>query len=260
MATNTLPKVLSIGGFDPSGGAGLQIDILTLLQIGVHPLTAVTAITIQNSFTVKEVYPVSTQTLAEQLEIVIDDYQVEAVKIGMLADRKIVEIVAGFLEKSKFKYVVVDPVIKATSGTCLLRSDALSLFKERVVPLSTILTPNLLEASELVGFSVKSIEDMEKAAQIIYRLGAAWVLVKGGHLSGCECTDILYGGNILSRFPGSRAEPKDVRGTGCILASALAGYLAQGKPVIESVELARGFTLGKIKTAQKIGRGRPQAV
>lgn len=264
MATNTSDtkrrKVLVIGGFDPSGGAGLQIDLATLAQIGVFAYSAVSAITIQDSLSVKEVYPVSASILKEQIETVLNDSVVGAVKMGMLASAENVEVVADLLERNKFEAIVLDPVIKASRGADLFPLEDLPVLIKRLVPLVTVITPNLLEAEAISGHSISSVKKIKEAAKVIYRRGAAWVLIKGGHLSGDKCIDILYNGKQFFEFSQPKLKGSDVRGTGCMLASALAGYLIQGYTAVEATDLARKFVLKKIKHAKKLGKGRPQAV
>lgn len=281
MATNTSDtkrkKVLVIGGFDPSGGAGLQIDLATLAQIGpparsgragIFAYSAVSTITIQDSLSVKEVYPVSASILKEQIETVLNDSVVGAVKIGMLASAENIEVVADFLERNKFEAIVLDPVIKASRGVDLFPLEDLPVLIKRLVPLVTVITPNLLEAEAISGHSISSVREMKEAAKVIYRRGAAWVLVKGGHLSGPatnlagkdKIVDILYNGKQFFEFSQPKLKGSDVRGTGCMLASALAGYLIQGYTAVEATDLARKFVLEKIKHAKKLGKGRPQAV
>lgn len=267
-------RVLVIGGFDPSGGAGIQIDLATLSQIGpparsgragVFAYSAISAITIQDSLSVKKIYPVSAAALKEQIETVLEDsaQPISVVKIGMLASAENVKVVADLLKKNRFKAVVLDSVIKPTKGAALLPSDALPVLIERLVPLTTIITPNLFEAEAISG-----TKKIRKAAEIIHKLGAEWVLVKGGHAGGPandpadrdKIVDILYNGKQFFEFSQPRVQGRDVRGTGCILASALAAYLAQGCAVLEATDLARKFVIKKIKQAKKLGKGRPQAI
>lgn len=260
MATSTLPNVLVIGGFDPSGGAGLLVDVSTLSQIGIQPVAAVTAITAQNSLSVRKVYPVLPQILYDQIEVILADYFIEAVKIGMLGSEMNVEIIAEILARYQFKFIVVDPVFKATRGTHLLEPKALPVFIEKIVPCTTVITPNLFEAEELHGKPIATAREMEKAAETIYHLGATWVLIKGGHLPGSQSIDILYDGQTSQRFSEAKIKGTDVRGTGCIFASALTGYLVQGFSVPAAVEKSKVLTLNMIKRADKIGKGRPQIV
>lgn len=251
-------KVLVIGGFDPSGGAGLQIDLLTLTELGVFPFTVATAVTIQNSKNVSDVYALPSKIILEQIQTILQDGRVDAIKIGMLGTEKNVLTIADFLNKTNIKRVI-DPVFQASKDFPLLSPDAIPAFKEHLLPLATVLTPNLMEAQKLVGFAVRSKSRMKTAAQALHKLGPKWVLVKGGHLAHDKLTDILYNGKDFFEFPHERVRARDVRGTGCIFSSALTGFLASGHSVPEATQLAQEYTLKKIKTALKIGKGRPQA-
>ncbi len=285
-----MKKVLVIGGFDPSGGAGLQIDLLTLTELGVFPFTIATAVTIQNSKNVSDVYALPSKIILEQIQTILQDGRVDAIKIGMLGTEKNVLTIADFLNKTNIKRVI-DPVFEASKagpesldsardklrrgGFPLLSPDAIPAFKEHLLPLATVLTPNLMEAQKLVlspstslginsvegstKFRIRSVSDMKTAAQALHKLGPKWVLVKGGHLAHDKLTDILYNGKDFFEFPHERVRARDVRGTGCIFSSALAGFLASGHSVPEATQLAQEYTLKKIKTALKIGKGRPQA-
>lgn len=263
-------RVLVIGGFDPSGGAGVQIDLITLTQIGVFAYSAVSAITIQDSLSVKKVYPVSSIVLKEQVETVLEDsaHLISVIKIGMLASSENVEVVANLIERNQFRVVVLDPIIKPTKGAALLPSDALPVLIERLVPLATVITPNLFEAETISHCSISGVEEIRKVAKIIHGLGAKWVLIKGGHagrpatdLAGKDkIVDILYNGKQFFEFSQPKVQGRDVRGTGCMLASALAGYLAQDHAVLKAADLARKFAIEKIKHAKTLGKGRPQAI
>jgi hydroxymethylpyrimidine/phosphomethylpyrimidine kinase len=301
-----MKKVLVIGGFDPSGGAGLQIDLITLKELGVFPFTVTTAVTIQNSQNVTDVYALPSKIILEQVQAILQDSKIDAIKIGMLGTEKNVLAIADLLRKVKI-ISVIDPVFQASKagpesldlvypersrrtqdklrrgGFPLLSPDAIPAFKKHLLPLATILTPNLIEAQKLVlspsakfilsgveglrinavegstKFRIRSVSDMKTAAQTLHKLGPKWVLIKSGHLTGGRLTDILYNGKKFFEFTHERVKGKDVRGTGCILSSALAGFLALGHNLPEATELAQQHTFKKIKAASKIGKGRPQA-
>lgn len=261
-----MKRVLVIGGFDPSGGAGLQIDLITLKELGVFPFTVTTAVTIQNSQNVTDVYALPSKIILEQVQAILQDSKIDAIKIGMLGTEKNVLAIADLLRKLKI-ISVIDPVFQASKDFPLLSPDAIPAFKKHLLPLATVLTPNLIEAQKLVlsavegstKFRIRSVSDMKTAAQTLRKLGPKWVLMKGGHLTRGKLTNILYNGKKFFEFTQERVKGRDVRGTGCILSSALAGFLALGHNVPEATELAQEYTFKKIKAASKIGKGRPQA-
>lgn len=252
-----LKKVLAIGGSDCSGGAGIQADIFTLIELGVFPYSVITAVTSQNSQEVSSVTVVPAQEVTLQLKSIFSDSPTEAVKIGLLGGAENAKAIADFLKKSKAKNVVLDPVIKAGDGTLFLSEGAIFSMKTKLFPLAEVVTPNIPEAEKLVGFSLQSIDEVKEAAQVLKGFGPSRVLIKGGHLKTKESVDVLFDGRRHHLYSSKRTK-KDVRGTGCIFSSAIAAYLAQGKEVTAAVRLAKDYVAAKIKSAEQIGQGRYQ--
>ncbi len=224
------PIILTIAGSDPSGGAGIQADIKTISALGGYAASAITAITVQNTMGVTQSQPVSSELLKAQLEAVLSDLAVDAVKIGMLATAENVSVVAEMLQKYPVKHVVCDPVILSTSGHELLSAEGVELAKQKLFPLCTLITPNLPEANLLGG-------DGQSLAQRYHTS----CLVKGGHAEGELMTDILYHGGKEYRFTTPKIATKNLHGTGCTLSSAISTYLAMGHELPQSVELAKQY-------------------
>lgn len=251
-----VPRVLTIAGSDSGGGAGIQADLKTFAALGVYGMTALTAITAQNTVEVSAVQDVEPAVVRAQIRAVLDDIGVDAVKTGMLHTSKIIEVVSGELEQVKAP-IVVDPVMVAKSGAVLLKSRAVKTLRDRLIPLSVVVTPNASEAEKIAGIKVRSIEDAKKAAEKISALGAKAVVVKGGHLSTPgKAVDILYFDGEFKLFEGERFETEMTHGTGCSFASAIAAELAKGRRIPEAVERAKGFVAYAIRFGFKIGRGR----
>jgi len=250
-------KVLTIGGSDPSGGAGIQADIFSLLELGIFPFSVITSVTAQNSSGIMTIHNVSHQIVGDQIRAILTDVGPDAAKIGMVGTRENVKTIAEIFEDYGVENLVVDPIIEATDGTTLLGPSGFSLMKVRLFPLAKVVTPNIPEAQKLSGFSIKDVEDMRRAAQAIHLFGSEWILIKGGHLEGEKCMDILWNGTTYYEYTSEKVE-SDVRGTGCVFSSALAAHLAQGIEVPKAVELAEEYVLQKIKSAYLIGKGGPQ--
>jgi hydroxymethylpyrimidine/phosphomethylpyrimidine kinase len=247
---------LSIAGSDSGGGAGIQADLKTLSALGVFGMTAITAVTVQNTTGVLGYEPLSPRTVGDQIRAVATDIGVDAAKTGMLASVEIVEAVAEALAETRIPNLVVDPVFVSKHGHPLLADDAVGALRDRVLPLATLVTPNLPEASGLVGFAVDSRDLMRKAAEEISALGAAAVLVKGGHLEGSDrADDLLFDGHDHRWIEGERIETPNTHGTGCVLSSAIAAFLARGLPLEEAVGLAKRFVTEAIRHALPLGRG-----
>jgi hydroxymethylpyrimidine/phosphomethylpyrimidine kinase len=249
----TPPCVLAIAGSDSAGGAGIQADLKTMLALGVHGMTVVCAVTAQNSVGVQGYWELPAEAVAAQLGSVLGDIPVQAIKTGMLASAAIVETVSGVLSAVAAP-VVVDPVAVSKHGDSLLSPGALEAVKTRMLPLATVVTPNLLEAELLTGIEISDEGGMLKAAEVIASLGPQWVLVKGGHLPG-NPVDLLYDGRRVIRFPGHRIASRHTHGTGCTLASAIASFLAQGAEVPGAVDSARQYVAGAIAGGFPLGAG-----
>ncbi len=244
--------VLVVAGSDSSGGAGIQADLKALASLGVHGATALTAITAQNTQRVVATDPLSVETVRSQIQAVREDLEVAATKTGMLYSPDIVKVVTEELS-SLDAPLVVDPVLMATSGSSLHASGLPKALQEHLLPMATLVTPNLHEAETLTGIPVREIQDMKDAALALHALGPEAVLVKGGHLEGA-LVDILYDGTSFRSFPGHRY-PRELHGSGCAYASTIAGYLALGRGLSESVQAARKQVAAGFATAYGVGQG-----
>jgi hydroxymethylpyrimidine/phosphomethylpyrimidine kinase len=248
-------RVLTIAGSDSGGGAGIQADLKTFLAHGVHGMSAVTAVTVQNSVGVQGIYELEPRAVFEQIESVATDIGVDAVKTGMLASAPIIEAVAGACERFSLPNLVVDPVAASKHGDPLLRPDALSALRERLAPLATVLTPNLGEVKLLCGVEVRDRSDLLPAARAMHELGPRWVLVKGGHLPGGDAVDLLFDGNEAVELTAPRLATPHTHGTGCTLASAIAANLADGLEVVPAVQSAKRYLSGAIAGGFPLGKG-----
>jgi len=248
-----MKTVLIIAGSDPGAGAGLQQDLKVTTLMGAYGLTVVTALTVQNSQGVTAVHPVAPEVVAAQLDVVLSDFPVAAVKVGMLATPEIVHIVADRLKGLNVP-LVLDPVLAAGGGFPLLTADGIARLIEELFPLTCLLTPNAPEAARLAGLEVKTPEDLEEAARRLQAMGPRWVLAKGGHLPG-EPVDVLTDGNNVYSLPGVRLAAPNHHGGGCLLASAAAAGLAQGASMPEAVNRARDLTAQALKYGLPLGRG-----
>jgi hydroxymethylpyrimidine kinase/phosphomethylpyrimidine kinase len=248
-----MKTVLIIAGSDPGAGAGLQQDLKATTLLGAYGLTVVTALTVQNSRGVQAVHPVAPEVVAAQLDAVLSDFPVAAVKVGMLATPAIVRTVAEKL-KGLAAPLVLDPVLAAGGGFPLLTADGIAVLTEELFPLATLLTPNAPEAARLTGLAVQTAQDLEEAARRLQAMGPRWVLAKGGHLPG-EPVDVLTDGTNAYHLPGVRLDAPNHHGSGCLLASAAAAGLAQGLTVPEAVNRARSLTAQALKYGLTLGHG-----
>ncbi len=249
-----LKTALTIAGSDCSGGAGIQADLKTFSANGVFGMSVVTSVVAENTSKVISVENISVKTIADQIDAVFEDIEVNAVKIGMLNDAERMNIVADKLNQYQPQFVVTDPVMIAKGGHALMQSDALSVLKERIIPSAFLLTPNLPEAEAITGLVIKTADDMKQAAEQIYSLGAANVLIKGGHLDG-DALDILYDGREFHLYSCERINTKNTHGTGCTYSSAIAANLAKGVPVALAVANAKEYVTTAIRHSLAIGRG-----
>jgi hydroxymethylpyrimidine/phosphomethylpyrimidine kinase len=250
---NGMRYILTIAGSDSCGGAGIQADIKTIFSLGAHPLTAVTAITVQNSTGIVETYDIPAEIISLQIRTIVEDLFPGAVKIGMLHTGLIVREVAGAIKKHKLGRVVVDPVLQASSGGQLLEDPAVVLLKETLFPLAAAVTPNLYEAGRLIGSEVVNLDDMERAARQIKDLGPD-VVITGGHLEK-NCVDILYDGKEMHFFQGPKIETANTHGSGCVFSSSLATFLAMDYDIVEATRLAHNFTREAIVNSYLCGHG-----
>lgn len=250
------PRALSIAGSDSGGGAGIQADLKTFSALGVFGMTAVTAVTVQNTKGVWGYETLSPGLVGDQIRAVATDLGVDAAKTGMLASAAIVEAVADAVAETRIPNLVVDPVFVSKHGHALLEDDAVQALRERVLPLATIVTPNLPEAAGLAGFPVGTREDMERAATAILAMGPAAVLVKGGHLEGSDrADDLFFDGRQVAWVGGERIDTPHTHGTGCVLASAIAAHLARGESLPDAVRRAKTFVTEAIRHALPLGQG-----
>jgi len=249
------PVILSIAGSDPSGGAGIQADIQAILANGGVPAAAVAALTVQNSLGVLDTRPVEAAFVAAQAGAVLDDLPVKAVKTGMLGTASTVEAVAVLLEKHPGIPLVVDPVLRSSSGAALLSGEGLNRMVRRLFPLAALVMPNVMEAERLAGRTIRTLEDASAAGVAILEAGARAVLVKGGHLFGEPGTDVLIEGGRESRFPGRWIEQEHTHGTGCVYSAAVATGLGRGMPLEEAVGSAREYVQEAIRHGFRTGAG-----
>lgn len=249
-----MKRVLTIAGSDSGGGAGIQADLKTITSLGSYGMSAVTALTAQNTIGVQGVYEMPASFVAQQIDSVLSDIGADAIKTGMLANSEIIKVVARKIKQYRVRTVVVDPVMVAKSGDLLLRKEAQEELIESLFPLSTVVTPNLMEASVLTGLKIHSLDGMRKAAYRIHRMGAKNVVVKGGHLKG-PATDLLYDGREYYEVGGDRVESRNTHGTGCTFASALATFLANGDAVPEAVRKTKSFITQAIQAGLRLGKG-----
>lgn len=251
----TIPVALTIAGSDSGGGAGIQADLKTFHAFGVYGTSVLTAITAQNTQGVRAVHAIPGDIVRAQLEAVASDFPVQACKTGMLANRPLVELIASLLRENKLDNYVLDPVMVATSGDRLLNHDAEAAILENLLPLCTIVTPNLNEASILVGFPVQDEASMRDAAQALVERGAGAALIKGGHLGGVQIVDILYDGHSFGQFRKPKLATTSTHGTGCTLSAAIAAGLAHGRPLQEAVAVGLDFVQRAIAQAPGLGSG-----
>ncbi len=262
---------LTIAGVDPSGGAGTVADVKTFAALGVFPTAAIASITFQNTQGVFGAEHQSADSVRQQIMPILDDYEVSAVKTGMLPTREVIEEVAAIIGERNLKNIVVDPVVRSTSGFDLIDDSALRSLIEKLFPLADIITPNIPEAERISGVAIENESDIHDAASVMRELGARNVLIKGGHFGNAEvgmrnaesrgasgvgiAKDFLFLGSELKVFEGEYWETTATHGTGCTLSSAIAANLALGNDLTTSVEIAKRFVNEAIRTAPMIGRG-----
>lgn len=249
-------RALTIAGSDSGGGAGIQADLKTFQELDTYGMSVITALTAQNTQGVHGVYPQPVETVVAQLDAVVSDIGVDALKTGMLFSSEIIIAVAKKLEEYQLDNIVVDPVMIAKGGQSLLQDEAIEALRNHLVPLATVITPNIPEAEVLIGESgINSIADMEEAAKKLYELGAQHVVLKGGHLEGDDSTDILFDGKNMIRLPMKRFDTKHTHGTGCTFAAAITAGLAKGQSVLEATQVAKQFISSAIEHSLAIGQG-----
>ena len=249
-----MKHLLTIAGSDSSGGAGIQADLKTFAAHGTFGMSVITAVTAQNTCGVTQVQNIDCDIVKAQIEAVFDDIRVDAVKIGMVSQPEIIEAIASCLRKYKPQIIVVDPVMISKSGYPLLAPEACATLIRELLPLATLLTPNLPEAEAITGMKVMAKGEMRPVAEKIIALGAKAVLVKGGHLSD-TADDLLFDGEQETWFPGKRIATKNTHGTGCTLSSSLAANLAKGLSLKEAVAASKAYVTEAIEHSLAIGSG-----
>lgn len=248
-------RVLSIAGSDSGGGAGLQADIKTLSALNCYAMTAVTAVTVQDTTGVHDIYPVPPDIIREQISCVLGDIGADAIKIGMLGTDRIVSAVGEALDSYSSIPLVLDTVMIAKGGAALLDKGGIAALKTQLLPRAALVTPNAPEAAMLSGMPVETVDDLIKAGQSLVEFGARAVLVKGGHLGGTVVTDALVNADKVQLFEAPRANSRSTHGTGCTLASACAAGIAQGMNMSDTVARAHRFVQNAIRTAPGFGSG-----
>lgn len=251
-----IPRAMTIAGSDSGGGAGIQADLKTFSALGVFGTTAITALTAQNTRGVTDVVEMAPAFVAAQIDAIVTDIGVDAAKTGMLSNAGIIEIVAHKVREYRIDQLVVDPVMIAKSGAVLLHPDAVDALRRLLLPLALVVTPNLPEASALVGRPVETVADMEAAARAILAFGPRYVVVKGGHRAETdESVDVLFDGRTIQRYRAPRVNTQHTHGTGCIFAAAIAAGLAQGLDPNRAVGQAKRVVTAAIEGGLSLGRG-----
>ncbi|WP_297215078.1 bifunctional hydroxymethylpyrimidine kinase/phosphomethylpyrimidine kinase [Thermoplasma sp.] len=245
---------LTVAGSDSGGGAGIQADLKTFNSLSVFGMSVIVALTAQNSYEVSGIMPVPPDFVKLQFETVAKDIRVDGSKTGMLFSSEIIEVVAKEFSEFSVPIIVVDPVMVSKSNARLLKEDAIETLMKKLLPISTMVTPNIPEAEILSGINIKDSNDMRSAAEKIYEETGSHVLVKGGHLQSAPL-DVLYDGSSFHEFPGSRIETKNTHGTGDTLSSAIVSYMIRGHGEIEAVRMAKEYVEGAIKNSFETGRG-----
>lgn len=254
MENKGLRSVLSIAGSDPSGGAGIQADLKTFHHFGVYGMAAVSLITVQNTLGIKEVLVIHPDKIKAQILTVLEDIRPDAVKLGALGHGPAVIAVAEAL-KNYSGPIIADPVMLSKNGAPLLMQEAVEIYKQKILPLSFLITPNLDEASKLIGASVEKRGDMENAVRSIHGMGAKNVLLKGGHLPGDEATDVFFDGKDFVVFSAAKIKSNHTHGVGCTLASAIASGVAQDLPLRDAIHRGKDYVFNAIQTAPLLGKG-----
>lgn len=253
-----MKRALTIAGSDSGGGAGIQADLKTFAARGVFGMSVLTALTAQNTVGVQGVFEVPPDFIALQIDSVVSDIGVDVVKTGMLSSAPIIKAIAAKIREHRLTPLVVDPVMAAKGGDPLLRDDARDALIQQLLPLATVVTPNLHEARALCGFEITNVEEMRRAAQAIHHLGPRNVVVKGGHLStGSDAIDLLYDGESWQEFRAPRIQTRNDHGTGCTFASAIAAELAKGSSAADAVHIAKDYLTQVLRASAnfQIGHG-----
>ncbi len=250
-----MKQILTIAGSDSGGGAGIQADIKAISANGGFAMSAITSVTAQNTVAVTDAFDLPIPLIEAQLDAVFSDFDVASVKTGMLSSSKIVETVAQKLREYTPQAIVVDPVMISKSKFPLLKAEAINSLRHELIPIATVITPNVYEAELLAERDIRNVDDAKTAAETIANLGCQAVLVKGGHLDNEKAIDVLYYNNDWSFFEAARVETKNTHGTGCTYSAAIATHLALGKDLIEAIRAAKTYITNAIQHALDIGKG-----
>lgn len=251
-----MKKALTIAGSDSGGGAGIQADLKTFQELEVFGMSALTAVTAQNTLGVHGVYPMTAEAVVKQIQAIGEDMGTDALKTGMLFNAEIIEAVSSQIKLFQWENVVVDPVMIAKGGASLLLIEAISAMKQYLLPLSKVITPNIPEAEVLTGMSIKTLEEKQEAAKRLSDFGVKNVIIKGGHDEDqSESTDLLFDGTEFYTFTSKRMKTKNTHGTGCTFSAAVTAELAKGSNVYEAVTLAKDFIQAAIEDQLGIGKG-----
>lgn len=253
----SFPKALTIAGSDCGGGAGIQADLKTFQELGAYGMSAITAVTAQNTLGVHGIYPVELAGIQAQLEAIGDDLEPDALKTGMLYNAEIIELVADLIKHFSWRNLVIDPVMTAKGGSILLQQKALRSLIDKLLPLSTVMTPNIPEAEIITNMSIRTLSEREEAARRIKQMGTRFVIIKGGHVPEEEqrIVDLVYDGQQFSYLESDRIPTRHTHGTGCTYSAALTAELAHGKTVPEAIHTAKNFIHSAIENGLGIGGG-----
>lgn len=245
---------LTIAGSDSSGGAGIQADLKTFFAFGVYGMSVITSVTAQNSLRVNGIVNLSQEFIRLQIESVLSDFKINGIKTGMLYDKETILTVANKINENKIPVIVVDPVMKAKGGETLLKDDSMGILKRKLIPQSTLITPNIPEAEILAQMVIENTDDAKKAAEKIYGLGCKAVLITGGHFTD-EPVDILFDGDEFRLYRGERVESLNTHGTGCTFSAAITANLVKGKSLKESIHISKNYLYRAIKESFNLGKG-----
>lgn len=248
------PILLTIAGFDPSCGAGVAADLKTFAAHGCYGVAAITSLTVQNTQGVEAVHNTPSSELREQLEVLVKDCEIAAVKIGMLGNRGNAVVVGEFLDAHKFNLVVHDPVMRSSSNSELLDNAGVKYVATELLKRANVITPNVPEAEILTGITIKDVADMEAAARKLVEMGAKAVIVKGGHME--KATDVVFDGKEMHQLGGDKVKLENAHGTGCTFASALTAQMAVGRGLVEAATLAKAYVMKAMEKAYPVGKGR----
>ena len=251
-----LKQVLTIAGSDSGGGAGIQADLKAMSANGTYAMSVITSITAQNTTGVTAIHDLPESIVEAQIDAIFADFDVAAVKTGMLSSASLASLVSRKLQQYHVPWIVVDPVMVSKSGHDLLQADAMDALKQALIPLASVITPNIHEAERLTGLTIRSLAEARQAAKALHQLGCQHVLIKGGHLLESPATDLLYDGRFFRMYKGEWIDTPHTHGTGCTFASALSAHLALGKPLPDAVEAAKQYVTAAIRHGLAIGRGR----